>query len=155
MNLTVNGIGLIIKSGALISVLIMLPNVVWMLMPKAAVGAHPSEPLLLTILENMGRFATLLLPFFFSLDMHKKFSTPVVVGMGLALAVYYACWIRYFAGGRTAALLGAPFLGIPVPLAIAPIVFLILSSYLMSSWWMLGAALLFGVAHIWISALTL
>ena len=146
---------LTLKSGILIPLLVMLPNVVWMLVPKADAATPPPEPLLLTILENLGRFATLILPFFFSLDMHKKFSTPVMIGMGLAMAVYYACWIRYFTGGRTAALLGAPFLGIPIPMAVAPIAFLILSSYLMGSWWMFGASLLFGVAHIWISALTL
>ncbi|HNT76670.1 MAG TPA: hypothetical protein PKH77_16795 [Anaerolineae bacterium] len=146
---------IVLKSGALIPLLIMLPNVVWMLLPKVAVGAAPHEPLLLTVLENIGRLATLILPFFFALDLHKRFSLPVMIGMGLALAVYYACWIRYFAGGRAAALLGAPFLGIPLPMAVAPIAFLILSSYLMGSWWMLGAALLFGVAHIWISILTL
>lgn len=155
MLLTFGDLSITIKSGALIPVLIMLPNIVWMLTPKADAGALPSEPLGLTIMENLGRFATLILPFFFALDLHKKFSVPVIVGMGLALIVYYACWIRYFAGGRAAALLGAPFLGIPVPMALAPIVFLILSSYLMSSWWMFGASLLFGVAHMWISILTL
>jgi len=150
-----NNVHLALKSGALIPVLIMLPNVAWMLAPKADAGEQVSEPLWLTIVENVGRLATLILPFFFALDLHKRFSTPVMIGMGLALAVYYACWIRYFAGGRAAALLGAPFLGIPAPMAVAPIAFLILSSYLLSSWWMLGASVLFGVAHIWISALTL
>ena len=155
MHLTFGDLSITIKSGAWIPLLIMLPNVVWMLLPKTDAGKQIPEPLLLTILENVGRLATLILPFFFSLDMHKKFSLPVVIGMGLALAIYYACWIRYFAGGRSVALLGAPFLGIPIPMAVAPIAFLILSSYLMSSWWMFGASLLFGVAHIWISALTL
>ncbi len=143
-----------IKSGALIPLLIMLPNVVLMLTPKADGGKQVAEPLWLTIVENVGRVATLILPFFFSLDVHKKFSLPVTVAMGLALAVYYGCWIRYFVGGRSPALLGTSFLGIPQPMAVMPIAFLILSSYLMSSWWMLGASLLFGVAHIWISALT-
>ncbi len=155
MHLNLGNLSITIKSGALIPLLIMLPNVVWMLSPKTNASAPPSEPLFLTILENVGRFATLILPFFFSLDMHRKLSLPVAIGMGLALAVYYACWIRYFAGGRVSTLLGAPFLGIPIPMAIAPIAFFILSSYLMSSWWMFGASLLFGVAHIWISALTL
>jgi len=155
MHLTFGDLSITIKSGALIPLLIMLPNVVWMMLPKVAASKPAPEPLLLTIMENVGRFATLILPFFFALDMNKKFSLPVVIGMGLALAIYYACWIRYFAGGRSAALLGAPFLGIPLPMAVAPIAFLILSSYLMSSWWMFGASILFGVAHIWISALTL
>jgi hypothetical protein len=155
MLLNFGNVNIAIKSGALIPLLVMLPNVLWMFAPKTNPGTSPSEPLLLTILENVGRFATLILPFFFSLDLHKRFSTLVMVGMGLALTVYYGCWIRYFAGGRAAALLGAPFLGIPLPMAVAPITFLVLSSYLMSSWWMLGASVLFGVAHIWISALTL
>lgn len=155
MKLMFGDISITIKSGALIPLLIMLPNVVWMLAPKAEASAATSEPFFLTILENVGRLATLILPFFFSLDMHKRLSLPVAIGMGLALAIYYACWIRYFAGGRVSTLLGAPFLGIPIPMAVAPIAFLILSSYLISSWWMFGASLLFGVAHIWISALTL
>jgi hypothetical protein len=150
-----DNVHLTLKSGVLIPLLVMLPNVMWMLAPKADASAHPSEPLFLTIVENVGRIATLILPFFFSLELRKPLSTPVIIGMGLALAVYYGCWIRYFAGGRAAVLLGAPFLGIPLPMAVAPITFLILSSYLMSSWWMFGASLLFGVAHIRISALTL
>jgi hypothetical protein len=32
---------------------------------------------------------------------------------------------------------------------------LLLSAYLMGSWWMFGAALFFGIAHIWVSVLTL
>lgn len=155
MQLTFGNLNITIKSGALITLLLMLPNVVWMVLPKAEADKPASEPLWLTIVENVSRMATLILPFFFSLDVHKKFSMPVMIGMGLALAIYYGCWIRYFTGGRVAALLSAPFLGIPVPMAVVPIVFLILSSYLMGSWWMFGASLLFGVAHIWISALTL
>ncbi len=155
MNLTFGDVNITIKSGALIPLLIMLPNVVWMIMPKADASQPTSEPLWLTIMENVGRFATLILPFFFSLDLNRKFSTPVAIGMGAALAVYYVCWIRYFAGGRSPELLGAPFFGIPQPLAVAPIAFFALSSYLMGSWWMFAASVLFGVAHIWISALTL
>ncbi len=155
MHLTFGSLSITLKSGALIPLLIMLPNLVWMLAPKVKADKQTAEPLLLTIVENVGRLATLILPFFFALDVHKKFSIPVLIAMGLALAVYYGCWLRYFAGGRTAALLGAPFLGIPLPMAVSPITFLVLSSYLMGSWWMFGAALLFGVAHIWISALTL
>lgn len=144
-----------IKSGALIPLLIMLPNVIWMLAPKGDGSEPVAEPLWLTIMENIGRFATLIVPFFYSLDAHKKFSLPVMIAMGLALAGYYGGWIRYFVGGRAPALLGASLLGIPLPMAVLPIAFFILSSYLMGSWWMFGAALLFGVAHIWISALTL
>jgi hypothetical protein len=102
-----------IKSGVLIPLLIMLPNVVWMLWPKADAGEHVSAPRVLTIVENIGRIAALILPLFFSLD-------------GLAL-----------------------------PMAVAPTVFLVLSSYLMSSWSMLSASILFGAAHIRVAAVSL
>jgi hypothetical protein len=69
--------------------------------------------------------------------------------------VYYFSRLRYFLGGRSPELLGGPLLGLPLPPAVAPIVWLALSSYRMGSWWMLGAPILFGVAHIRISALTL
>jgi hypothetical protein len=155
MTLTLGGLSITIKSGALIPVLIMLPNLVWMLLPKARAAEQGDEPLILTIVENAGRVAVLVLPFFFSLDMNKEFSRPALIGMGLALAIYYGSWIRYFVGGRSAELLGEPLLGIPLPMAVAPTVFLVLSSYLMSSWLMLGASILFGVAHIRISNLSL
>lgn len=80
-------------------------------------------------------------------------STVVMAGMGLALAVYYAAWSLYFVGGWTAELLSAPLLGIPSPLAVAPVALLILSSYMMNSWLMFGASLYFGAAHVWVLAM--
>jgi hypothetical protein len=133
----------------------MLPNVVWMLWPKADAGEHVSAPRVLTIVENIGRIAALILPLFFSLDLSKERSTLVIVGMGLALTVYYFCWIRYFVGGRSAELLRAPLLGLALPMAVAPTVFLVLSSYLMGSWSMLSASILFGAAHIRVAAVSL
>jgi hypothetical protein len=155
MNLTFGSISITIRSGALIPVLLMLPNVVWMLLPEVKVRKEVDEPLFLTITETIGRFAILILPFFYSLDMKKIFSVPVIIGIIPALAIYYACWLRYFIGGRSVGLLSAPFLGLPLPMAVAPMIFLVLSAYWMGSWLMLGASIVFGFAHIWISALSL
>ena len=123
-----------------------------MILPRIETGEQKSAPMVLEIVENIARVAVMLIPFCYALDIHKKFAMPVMIGMVLALIVYYACWIRYFAGGRTTALFAAPFWGIPLPMAVLPIVFLSLSSYLMNSWLMFGASVLFGIAHIWVSA---
>jgi hypothetical protein len=155
MTLTLDDLNITIKSGALIPALFMIPNVVWMLVPKSDQGEQVSVSVFLTIVENAGRVAVLVLPFFFSLDVNKEFSRPALIGIGLALVIYYVSWIRYFVGGRSAELLGEPLFGIPVPLAVAPAVFLVLSSYLMSSWLMFGASIVFGIAHIWVSAVSL
>ncbi len=126
-----------------------------MILPKADNVTSESEPLVLTILENIGRFATLLIPLFYSIQWQKKVAAPVLILMGIALLVYYVAWGRYFFNGRDLAWMSKPLFGIPLPLATAPILFFVLSSYLLGSWWMLIASLVFGVAHIWISTLSL
>jgi hypothetical protein len=155
MGFTIGGLRLVLHSGAWIPVLVMLPNVIWALLPKKEAGKQAAEPLFLTIAENMGRVAILVLPFFYDLNRDRDFALPALIVMGLALAIYYACWVRYFAGGSKPVLMGKSFLGIPQPMAVAPAIFLLLSAYLMGSWWMFGAALFFGIAHIWVSVLTL
>lgn len=133
----------------------MLPNFIWMVFPKTNIVEQGSVPLFLTITEIIGRGAVLILPMFYSLELNKKYSIIVIIVMGVALTIYYASWIRYFIYGRSAELFTASLLGIPLPMAVAPIVFLMLSSYLMGSWWVFGASILFGFAHIWVSVIGL
>lgn len=144
---------LAVKSGALIPVLLMLPNVAWMLVYNLNASPSDSPPLALSIAENAGRVAVLVLPFFYSLNLKKKYSSLAMVGMAIALAVYDGAWVRFFAGGGLAELLSAPLWGIPGPLALAPVALLIFSAYLMSSWLMFSAAVCFGVLHVWSSSI--
>jgi hypothetical protein len=145
---------LAVKSGALVPALLMLPNVAWMLFYKLDAGPSVSVPLALSIAENAGRVAVLALPFFYALDLKKKYSLLAMIGMAIALAVYYLAWLRFFAGGGSAELLGAPLWGIPGPLALAPVGLLIFSAYLMDSWLMFSAAVSFGALHVWSSSIT-
>ena len=67
------------------------------------------------------------------------------------LILYYAVWIRYFAGGRDIALLNRAFFFIPMPLAVFPVLY-----FLCGAIWLhnLPAAiimLIFGAAHITVS----
>ena len=145
-----------IKSGILIPVLILLPNLIWWLLPHPAANSEARVPLWLNMAENLGRIAIIGIPCFYSLSFGRRFSSIALVVACLALALYYVTWLRYFAGGRTAALMKAPLLGIPIPLAVTPDYLLLLSSaYLLGSWPMLAASIVFGIAHIWLSALTL
>jgi hypothetical protein len=110
-------------------------------------------PLARTIAENVFRVGAVALPFFCSLQLKKRYSSLAIAGMSLALLVYYAAWMRFFLGGGAGELLSAPLAGIPSPLAFAPIALLILSAYVLDSWWMLGISVVFGVLHVWVSAL--
>ena len=142
-----------IQSGAVIPVLLMLPNVGWMLFPGTDDAPRPPVPAALAIAENVGRGAVLALPFFYSLDLQRQFSMLALAAMTLALAIYYVAWGRYFVYGRSAEYLSARLVGIPSPLALAPIALFAVSSYLMHSWLMLGASLYFGVLHVWVSSM--
>lgn len=144
---------LAVRSGALIPILLLLPNVAWMLLPNSAAGPAATVPAALAVVENLARIATLAIPFFLSLNLMKKYSAPAVAGMALALILYYAAWARFFLGGGSPDLLSAPLAGIPLPLAIAPVALLVLSAYVLDSWWMLRCSLVFGVAHLWTSVL--
>lgn len=145
---------LTVKSGALIPAFLMLPNVAWMLFYKLDAGPNVSVPLALSIAENAGRVAVLVLPFFYSLNVKNGYSTLAMAGMAIALTVYYLAWVRFFVGGGSAELLSAPLFGIPGPLALAPVALLIFSSYLMDSWLMFSAAVSFGALHVWSSSFT-
>lgn len=144
---------LAIRSGVIIPVLLMIPNVAWMLLPKSAAGAIGTVPLPLALAENVGRVVTLAWPFFCSLHLTKRYAAHTIAGMGVALTVYYSAWIRFFLGGSTPNLLSASLIGISSPLASAPIVLLILSAYVLDSWFMFRASVLFGALHVWASAL--
>ena len=145
---------LAIKSGAIIPVLLMLPNLAWMLSYSLDPGAKSDVPFALSAAENIARSAALVLPFFYSLNKRSVWSAVAWVGMAGALAVYYAAWGRFFLSEGAAALLSAPLMGIPSPLALSPVALLLLASYLMNSWWMFSAALAFGVFHVWALSLT-
>lgn len=145
---------LAVKSGAIIPVLLMLPNLAWMLFYSLEAGARSEVPFALSAAENVARSAALVLPMFFSLTKKSVWSTAAWVGMAGALAVYYLAWGRFFMGGGSAALLSAPLTGIPSPLALSPVALLLLASYLMNSWWMFSAALAFGIFHVWALSLT-
>ena len=69
----------------------------------------------------------------------------------LFLLLYYIVWIRYFAGGRDITLLNRPFLFVPMPLAVFPVLY-----FLCAAIWLhnLPAAIMmviFGAAHLTVS----
>ena len=145
---------LAVKSGAIIPVLLILPNLAWMLFYSFDAGAKSDVPVVLSAAETIARSAALVLPFFYSLNKKGVWSAVAWVGMAAALAVYYVAWGRFFMGEGSAALLSAPLMGIPSPFALSPVALLLLASYLMNSWWMFSAALAFGVFHVWALSLS-
>ena len=110
---------------------------------------------MLMVAENIGRIGTLLIPVFYTFSFKRRFTASALTVAATALLIYYTAWARYFEDGRTNELMAAPLLGIPIPLAVAPVIFLLASAYLLVSWPLAAAAVWFGIFHIWITAFTL
>ena len=64
------------------------------------------------------------------------------------LVLYYAVWIRYFAGGRKAALLNRAFLLVPIPLAVFPVLYYLCAAVWLHNLPAVILMLIFGAAHI-------
>jgi hypothetical protein len=142
--------------GGLVAVLLLLPNVLWMILPPrgdAPTSGHVAEPFwrALEIVEWLGRIAALVIPFFYRITVREPWQVVALVVTVLALLFYYAGWVRYFCGGRRHTLLFAPLAGVPVPLAISPIVYLLGASALLGSWPLAVATAVLGAAHVPIS----
>ena len=145
-----------IPTGWIIPLPIILPNLLWAVIPTSGGDAPEVSPTgrlatTLSAVETAGRVAVLVVPFF--LNLHPTTTTkPACLGVaGFALALYYTGWARYFAGGRRQPLLWKSLFQIPVPLAIAPVIYFLAASVLASSMVFGATTVIFGFAHIYLS----
>ena len=144
--------------GGLVTLLVLLPNLLMLFLPPnglptAAVGKKSSLTSAMEIVERAGQVTAFVIPFFYPLKVHGSFEIASLAGMILALSFYYINWARYALQGRAFRLLFQPCLGIPLPLAISPVVYFLLASLLFHSWYLLAAAVVLGIGHIYVSSL--
>ena len=138
--------------GLVIFALPMLINIAYVMFPPAgkaeqrAAATHWVE-----IVEQISRIAYL---FAVTLLVSRETLSFRSVWFSLAavfLILYYAVWLRYFMGGREIVLLSRPFLFVPLPLAVFPVLY-----FLCAAIWLhnLPAAIImviFGAAHLTVS----
>jgi len=137
-----------IPLGGLISLAILAPNVLWMFLPPRRVPTGLESSRLVATAENIGRVAVFVLPFFYPIAVRTIVEKSALAAGGLALLIYYAGWARYFANGRDFRLLYRPFLGIPVPMATAPLTCFAAAGMLLHSPWLAIATAFFAAAHL-------
>jgi len=142
--------------GWLVSVLVLLPNLLWMLFPPR--GAPPAESTpktrlarLMEGLEWAGRLGCFIIPFFCRVEMQSDWQWGALVTMGLALSLYYAGWTRYFMRGRSYRLLFEPLLAVPLPLATGPVIYFLAAAMLLGSWPLGMAAVALSAGHLYVT----
>ena len=138
----------------LITAAVLLPNLIFLVFPPLNVNKYgkSADPLLFTIVERVGQVGSFVLPLFFSLTFSGGIVAVAWIVMGLALAFYYAGWARYILRRRDYAFLFKSMLGIPVPMAICPVLYFLFSSVVLGSIYQALAAVVLGVGHITITA---
>ncbi len=139
--------------GIIVFALPMFVNIAYVIFPPS--GAFGSDKVVtrwVEIVESVSRIVYLIL--LTLLVDQKKLNTQSVwlIAAVIFLCLYYLVWIRYFAGGRDAALLGKAFLFVPLPLAIFPVLYYLCAAIWMGNYPAAAVMLIFGAAHITVSA---
>lgn len=134
--------------GILISLLVMLPNLLFLFRgPQNMPKSFSPALLIITVLERVGQISCFAMPLLFGNLIAEQLMNSIPVLMGICLLIYYACWIRYFTGGNSFALLYKPLGPIPIPMALFPILYFMLLGLWTESYLFVIPSLLFAVGH--------
>lgn len=143
-----------ILNGGLISILALLPNILFLVFPPRDVPHALSKPARgLEITEWIGRSA-FAIPFFCWIEITGTLETIALAIMIGMLGLYYAGWIRYLRQGRSFGLLFQPMWSIPLPMAVTPIVYFYAATVVLHSWLLFLATVLLMIGHLYVSHLS-
>lgn len=138
--------------GWMIPVLVLFPSLLLMRFPPTGKPAGRSGVnRWLALMERLGQAGVFVIPCFYRLRVEDAIAWAGLLAMGLALAVYYLAWLRYFRLGRKYGLLFAPLWGIPLPLAVMPVVYFSAAAAVVRSWYLAPATLVFAIGHLAVS----
>lgn len=134
----------------LIPAVMLLPNLLFIAWPPTSMPELKDlkESLLHKTAEGIGRAGVVVLPLFSAVRVEGGFERIAIVLMLLSLGLYVFGWLRYLRGDRQYRLLYAPMLGIPVPMAIMPVLYFMSASLMLHSVPLLVCSLILGIGHI-------
>ena len=141
-----SGMGWLNLFGLIIVVLMMIPNILYALRHRDAENKCTNR--LVNLAEQIGRYGCLFLMVCNVGVAELGFASVgaflvYLLGNAALLLAYFACWIVY---AKKQSLFSA------LLLAILPTLLFLLSGLTMRHWLLVGFALLFGAAHIYITA---
>lgn len=145
-----SAVGEMIHNGVPVSLLILAPNDLYLFPGKrtAKKTCNGEIPKALTFLEQTGRI-TPLAPAGSSPEPGLQASLLFSGLTRLSCMVHLVCWGRWFFRGRDTVWLRRPLWGVPLPMALFPLLLLSLMA------WMMAVLLFFVPTHIRISRKTL
>jgi hypothetical protein len=134
--------------GFIVVMLAMLPNILFVIFPPSNMPSKlQSGGILMDILEQGTRMSYIIL--FIFMTKNTKGNSVWLIGSIVSLLVYYSLWIQYFMYGRDYIMLFSnKFFGIPLPMAVFPILYFIFAALWFNSIPIVTLVVLFAVGHI-------
>lgn len=141
--------------GLVLVLLPLLPNLLFFLQPAPAATTNLKDGgLFVNILEHGGRIVFYILMVTLTYKKADKNQAILLTIMAACLIIYFLLWARYFVKGREFSLLFDQVLGIPIPMALFPILFYLLSAIYLGNMPACLALILFAFGHIINSCIT-
>lgn len=136
--------------GAAFLGMLLFPNVLWArLRSREADPAAPNENQLLLTLERVGQVATTIAVLFTpASDSPGTARLACLVASLLAMFLYELSWLRYFRTDRSVARLYRSLGPVPLPLALLPVLSILLLALYEVHVVLLGAVVVLGVGHL-------
>jgi hypothetical protein len=143
-------------TGWIVTVLLLLPNAFFLLLsprnvPPETDGNRQFKVQILESVEKLGQIGSFVLPFFYSFYTQSPIDLIFLSLFCLLMGFYYAGWVRYILQGRLFSSLYAPMAGIPLPMAVAPVLAILAAAVNFHAWPLALAALILGAGHIPVS----
>ncbi|MCI2959339.1 hypothetical protein MN032_16755 [Agromyces atrinae] len=131
--------------GLVVSLAVILPNLLVLAYPPREGFPSARIPPILSGVERAGQALCVVVPVITAPGtVYGWWAIPVLVG----LVAYYLLWARYLISGRPVTTLYGPFWGVPVPMAIAPVIVFAATGLALSNGWVVGSAVVLAAGHI-------
>lgn len=143
-----------IKNGFILPLIVFIPNLVFVLFPPKKVPPLLEDRSILKVmtwLERLGQASVLIFPFLYSINLGTSYQWLGFCVLVISIVIYYIGWLRYLLGGRNFELLFVPMLGMPIPMAISPVIYFFAGAIVLSSWPLFIGTILLALGHLSVS----
>lgn len=137
-------------TGFLVFLLPMIINIFYALFPPIGRNKEALKNKKYPVLEGIEQVSRIVFAILICILVSNRplnYKNPLIYVSAAFLVLYYMVWLRYFWGGRKAALLGESFLMISQPLAVFPVLYFLFASLWMNNPLAALVMVVFGVAH--------
>ncbi len=143
-------------NGWIVTLLLLLPNALFLFfaprnVPVETDGRRQFRVQVLETVERLGQIGCFALPFFYNFHFDSLWEKLALALFCLFMGIYYAGWTRYMQQGREFRWLFAPMLGVPLPMAVMPVLAVFAAAANFHAWPLALAALILGAGHIPVS----